>query len=273
VLMARVARQVQDWTILKLIRRFLEAGVMADGVEQSRTEGAPQGGPLSPLLSNVLLTDLDRKLEKRGLAFCRYADDCNIYVGSERAGHRVMAGIRTYLEKVLRLKVNASKSAVARPGTRKFLGYRIAKRRASVSLYVAPERIGRLMERVRDVMRQGRGQSLAKVIQGLNPLLRGWANYFRLTVQRRRMQDLDGWVRRRLRCLLWRQWKTGRTRQRRMIALGLDPQRAWKSSGNSRGPWWNAGATHLKQALLNAYFTAMGLISIRDTVDRLQHIN
>ncbi|HCL4089177.1 TPA: group II intron reverse transcriptase/maturase [Pseudomonas aeruginosa] len=273
VLMARVARQVQDRTTLKLIRRFLEAGVMAGGVEQSRTEGAPQGGPLSPLLSNVLLTDLDRKLEKQGLAFCRYADDCNIYVGSERAGHRVMAGIRTYLEKVLRLKVNASKSAVARPGSRKFLGYRVAERHASVSLYVAPESIGRLMERVRDVMRQGRGQSLVKVIQRLNPLLRGWANYFRLTVQRRRMQDLDGWVRRRLRCLLWRQWKTGRTRQRRMIALGLDPQRAWKSSGNGRGPWWNAGASHLQQALPNAYFTAMGLVSIRDTVDRLQRIN
>lgn len=246
---------------------------MTDGVEQSRTEGTPQGGPLSPLLSNVLLTDLDRELEGRGLAFCRYADDCNIYVGSERAGHWVMAGFRTYLEKVLRLKVNEAKSAVAQPGTRKFLGYRVAERHASVSLYVASESIGRLMGRVRDLMRQGRGQSLAIVIQGLNPLLRGWANYFRLNVQRRRMQDLDGWVRRHLRCLLWRQWKMGRTRCRRLITLGVDPQRARKSSGNGRGPWWNAGAPHLQQALPNAYFTAMGLVSIRDTVDRLQRIN
>lgn len=273
VLMARVARQVQDKEVLKLIRRFLQAGMMADGLAQARTEGTPQGGPLSPLLSNILLSDLDHRLERRGLAFCRYADDCNIYVASKRAGERVMRSTRAYLEKVLRLRVNEAKSAVARPGARKFLGYRVAVRLGQAHLRIAPESIERLMSRVREVVREGRGWSIGYTIQTLNPLLRGWANYFRLSVQRRRMQGLDGWIRRRLRCLIWRQWKRPRTRRRHMIALGLDPARAAKSSVNGRGPWWNAGASHLTRALPNAYFQGLGLISIRDTVDRLQRIN
>jgi group II intron reverse transcriptase/maturase len=273
VLMARVARQVHDRQVLKLIRRFLQAGMMADGLVQARTEGTPQGGPLSPLLSNILLSDLDRRLEQRGLAFCRYADDCNIYVGSKRAGQRVMRGTRAYLERALRLRINEAKSAVARPGTRKFLGYRVAVRLQQAHIRIAPESIKRLMDRVRDLVHEGRGWPLAQTIQALNPLLRGWANYFRLSLQRRRMQDLDGWVRRRLRCLLWRQWKRPWTRRRKMTALGLDPERAWKSSVNGRGPWWNAGAQHLMQALPNAYFQALGLVSIRETVDRLQRIH
>lgn len=272
VLMARVARQVHDRQVLKLTRRFLQAGMMVDGLAQARTEGSPQGGPLSPLLSNILLSDLDRRLERRGLAFCRYADDSNIYVGSERAGHRVMRGTRAYLEKALRLRINEAKSAVARPGTRKFLGYRVAVGQRQAHIWIAPESIKRLMDRVRDIMRAGRGWSLARTIQALNPLLRGWANYFRLSQQWRRMQSLDGWVRRRLRCLLWRQWKRPWTRRRKMIALGLSPERAWKSSVNGRGPWWNARASHLSQALPNAYFQARGLVSIHDTVDRLPRI-
>ncbi|WP_321959582.1 group II intron reverse transcriptase/maturase [Burkholderia cenocepacia] len=273
VLMARVARHVQDKVTLKLIRRFLEAGMMAAGVTQARTEGTPQGGPLSPLLSNILLSDLDRRLESRGLAFCRYADDCNIYVGSKQAGQRVMAGIRAYLEKVLKLRVNETKSAVARPSTRKFLGYRVAVRLGQAHIRIAPESIKRLMTRVRELTVKGRSWSLEQTIQKLNPVLRGWANYFRLSQQHKRLEGLDGWLRRRLRCLIWRQWKRSRTRERNMIALGLHPERAWKSSVNGRGPWWNAGSHHLKQALPNAYFDARGLISIRRTVDRLQSIN
>ena len=273
VLMARVARQVQDRRVLKLIRRFLEAGMMAEGLVGARTQGTPQGGPLSPLLSNILLTDLDRHLEARGLAFCRYADDCNIYVSSQRAGERVMARTRAYLEKALRLAVNEAKSKVAKPGTRKFLGYRIATRLEEAQVRIAPQSIERLMRRVRELMRQGRGQSLTRTIQKLNPLLRGWANYFSLSVQHRRMKDLDGWLRRRLRCLLWRQWKRPRTRRHHLLAQGLDPERAWRSSVNGRGPWWNAGASHMKQAFPNVWFQRFGLVSIYETVVRLQCIH
>lgn len=180
-----------------------------------------------------------------------------------------MASTKAYLEKVLRLRVNESKSAVARPSTRKFLGYRVAVRLGQAHIRIAPESIKRLMVRVRELTLKGRSGSLERTIQALNPLLRGWANYFRLSQQHRRLEALDGWLRRRLRCMLWRQWKRPRTRERNMIALGLRPERAWKSSVNGRGSWWNAGSHHLKQALPNAYFEVRGLISIRRTVDRL----
>lgn len=262
VLMARVSRQEQDRRVLQLIRRFLEAGMMADGLVGTRRQGTPQGGPLSPLLSNTLFTDLDRHLEARGLAFCRYADDCNIYVGNRRAGERVMANTRAYLEKALRLAVNEAKSEVAKPGIRKFLGYRIATRLEEAYVRIAPQSIERLMQRVRELMRQGRGQSLARTIQRLNPLLRGWANYFSPSVQHKRMKNLDGWLRRRLRCLLWRQWKRPRTCERHLLAQGLDPERAWRSSVNGREPWWNASASHMQQAFPNVWFQRLGLVSI-----------
>jgi RNA-directed DNA polymerase len=269
VLMARVARQVSDARVLKLIRRFLTAGMMQEGLVAPRTEGTPQGGPLSPLLSNILLTDLDRELEGRGLAFCRYADDCNIYVRSRVAGERVMRGIRTFLEEVLRLRVNAQKSAVARPWARKFLGYSFTAHRES-RLRVAPEGVQRLTGRIRELLRSGRGRSLAHTIETLNPLLRGWINYFQLTQSKAVLEELDGWVRRRLRCLLWRQWKRPRTREHKLLALGLDPERAWRSAVNGRGPWWNAGASHMNHALPAAYFTNLGLLSLLREQQRLQ---
>ena len=269
VLMARVARQVSDARVLKLIRRFLAAGMMQEGLVTPRTEGTPQGGPLSPLLSNILLTDLDRELETRGLAFCRYADDCNIYVGSRVAGERVMRGIRTFLEEVLHLRMNAQKSAVARPWARKFLGYSFTAHREN-RLRVAPESVQRLTTRIRELLRSGRGRSLARTIETLNPLLRGWINYFQLTQGKSVLEDLDGWVRRRLRCLLWRQWKRPRTRQRKLLALGLDAERARRSAWNGRGPWWNAGASHMNHALPAAYFTNLGLLSLLREQQRLQ---
>jgi group II intron reverse transcriptase/maturase len=271
VLMARVARRVDDARVLKLIRRFLEAGMMRAGVVEARTEGTPQGGPLSPLLSNILLDDLDRELERRGLAFCRYADDCNIYVGSRVAGERVMNGIRVFLEDTLRLRVNAQKSAVARPWVRKFLGYTFTVQRAS-RLRIAKPSVQRLMQRVRELLRAGRGRSLRHTLEDLNLLLRGWINYFRLTDGKGTLEELDGWVRRRLRCLLWRQWKRPRTRARKLRALGLDADRARRCSGNGYGPWWNAGARHLNQALPTAYFTRMGLVSLLHSWQRLQSV-
>ncbi len=269
VLMARVARRVGDVRVLKLIRRFLEAGMMSEGLVQPRTEGAPQGGPLSPLLSNILLTDLDRELEGRGLAFCRYADDCNIYVGSRVAGERVMRGIRVFLEEVLKLRVNAEKSAVARPWGRKFLGFSFTSQRET-RLRVAPESVQRLMQRVRERLRSGRGRSLPHTIEDLNPLLRGWIGYFQITQGKGSLEALDGWVRRRLRCLLWRQWKRPQTRARKLRALGLDVERAERSAMNGRGPWWNAGAPHLHHALPAAYFTHLGLVSLLREQQRLQ---
>jgi RNA-directed DNA polymerase len=271
VLMARVTRQVSDVRVLKLIRRFLEAGMMSDGLVEPRTEGTPQGGPLSPLLSNILLNDLDHELERRQLAFCRYADDCNIYVSSRVAGNRVMSGVRVFLEEVLKLRINPEKSAVARPWERKFLGFSVTSHRES-RLRIAPASVQRLTQKVRDLMRTGRGRSLAHTIEDLNPLLRGWINYFRLTESKGILEELDGWVRRRLRCLLWRQWKRRFTRARKLCALGLDAERARLSAGNGQGPWWNAGASHMNHALPAKYFTHKGLVSLLGTHQRLQSL-
>jgi RNA-directed DNA polymerase len=272
VLMARVARQINDVRVLKLIRRFLESGLMSEGLVEPRMQGTPQGGPLSPLLSNILLNDLDHELERRELAFCRYADDCNIYVGSRVAGHRVMEGIRTFLEEALKLKINGEKSAVARPWERKFLGYSVTAHREN-RVRIATESVQRLRQKVRDLMRAGRGRSLARTIEDLNPLLRGWINYFRLTETKGVLEELDSWMRRRLRCLLWRQWKRPATRARKLRALGLNAERARISAGNGHGAWWNAGASHMNLVLPAKYFTAKGLVSLMGTYQRLQSLS
>ncbi len=269
VLMSRVARRVHDARVLKLIRRFLEAGMMQGGVTMARTQGTPQGGPLSPLLSNILLTDLDRELERRGLSFCRYADDCNIYVGSRIAGERVMSGIRVYLEATLKLRINEAKSAVARPWSRVFLGYSVTVHRQP-RLRIAKVSVQRLKQRIREQLRAGRGRSLGRTIEDLNPLLVGWMGYFQHAKARGAIEDLDQWLRRRLRGLLWRQWKRPATRERKLRQLGLDNERAWRSAVNGRGPWWNAGASHMNAALPAAYFTRLGLASLVLTHRRLQ---
>jgi RNA-directed DNA polymerase len=269
ILMSRIARQVTDDRVLKLIRRYLEAGLMRNGVEQARREGTPQGGPLSPLLSNILLTDWDRELERRGHAFCRYADDCNIYVRSKAAGERLLIAMTTFLAKRLKLKVNDAKSACARPWTRKFLGYSLTAHRQA-RLRIAPESLQRLKARVKTVLRKGRGSSLRHTIEALNPVLRGWVTYFRFTQGKRALEELDGWLRRRLRCLLWRHAKHRKGRTTMLRRQGLPEDRAWRSAHNGQGPWWNAGARHMNDAFPKRFFDTQGLVSLLDTQRRLQ---
>jgi RNA-directed DNA polymerase len=268
LLIARLARCIGDERVLKLVRRYLEAGLMRAGVVSPRTEGTPQGGPLSPLLSNILLTDWDRELAARGHAFVRYADDCNIYVGSEAAGRSLMAKLTVWLKEHLKLTVNEAKSAVARPWERKFLGYGLTR---VGKLKVAAPSIVRLKDKIREALRSACGRSLAVTIRSLNPKLTGWMAYFRLIETKRALEDLDGWIRRKLRRLLWRQWKRVYTRARRLIARGLARQRAWQSATNGRGPWWNSGASHMHAAYPKAWFDAQGLASLVDTHRRLQH--
>ena len=236
VLMSRLARRISDKRVLGLIRRYLQAGMMTGGVVSPRAEGTPQGGPLSPLLSNLLLDELDKELERRGHKFCRYADDCNIYVRSREAGERVMKSVTRFLSERLRLKVNAEKSAVGRPWERKFLGYSMTWHKQP-RLKVAPESIRRLKAKVRTIFREGRGRSLSQVIKDLNQVLRGWMQYFRLAEVKGVFEELDGWLRRKLRCLLWRQWKRPFTRAKNLMKRGLEKLRAWKSATNGRGAW------------------------------------
>jgi RNA-directed DNA polymerase len=270
VLLARVARKVEDKRVLRLIRRYLQAGLMRDGLVTARTEGTPQGGPLSPLLSNILLDDLDKELERRGHAFCRYADDCNVYVRSWHAGERVMASITQFLAKRLKLTVNVAKSAVDRPWNRSFLGYSVTNHMRP-RLRLTARSVERLRDKLRATLRRGRGRSPAHTVEDLTPILRGWINYFRLAQVKGPLEDLDGWLRRKLRCILWRQWKKPRTQAEKLMQRGLDEARAYQAAYCGRGPWWNAGASHMNDAFRKAYFDQLGLISLLDQHRRLNH--
>jgi RNA-directed DNA polymerase len=269
ILMARLSRQIADERVLKLIRRYLEAGMLVDGMAPQRSEGTPQGGPLSPLMSNILLTDLDRELERRGHRFCRYADDCNVYVKSRRAGEHLMTELTAFLEGKLRLKVNHDKSAVARPWQRKFLGYSFTWHKQP-KVKIAPSSLERLKARVRELVRIGRGRNIVSTIDALVPVLRGWMSYYRLTEVRGVLEELDIWIRRKLRCILWRQWKRPYTRARMLQKQGLSENRAWRSALNQRGPWWNAGAIHMREAYPNKWFAVLGLVSLLDIRRRFQ---
>lgn len=269
VLMARVERKVSTGRMLRRIRRYLQSGIMQQGLTEPRTEGTPQGGRLSPLLSNILLDDLDKELERRGHTFCRYADDCNIYVSSQRAGQRVMDSISRFLKGTLKLKVNPTKSAVERPWKRKFLGFSLSLERMS-RIRVAPESVRRFRDKVRAKFREGRGRNLrAFLTQDLQPLMRGWASYFSVAEARGVFEDLDQWVRRKLRCMEWRKWKRGRTRYRKRLSFGFTEEKARVSAFNGRGPWWNAGSQHLNAALPTNYFRRLGLVPLTEEVNWL----
>jgi RNA-directed DNA polymerase len=268
VLMSRVARRVKDKRVLKLIRSFLEAGVMLSGVVQFQGEGTPQGGPLSPLLSNILLDDLDKELESRGHRFCRYADDCNVYVRSKASGERVMESLTRFLASRLRLRVNPLKSAADRPWNRKFLGYSMTVH-FKPKLKVALSSLKRLKAKLREIFRKGRGRNLRRVIAELNEATVGWVRYFRLSQVKGVFEELDQWLRRKLRCILWRQWKKPKTRFKKLVSLGLDRERARTSAGNGRGPWWNAGASHMNACIPVALLAKGGLVSLLDLHRRI----
>lgn len=269
VLMARVARRVKDKRVLRLIRRYLTAGMMEGGLTSPRTEGTPQGGPLSPLLSNILLDELDQELEQRGHRFARYADDCNVYVQSKAAGQRVMASLESFLAERLRLTVNRDKSAVARPWDRAFLGYSVTTHKEP-KLKVAPRSLKRLKDKLRPVLRRGRGKSLRQTVTELTPKLRGWVAYYRMTEVKNSLETVDEWLRRKLRLILWTQWKRSRTRFRELVRRGIDRDRAATSAGNGRGGWWNAGASHMNQAVPTSWLRQQGLLSLLDEYHRLR---
>jgi RNA-directed DNA polymerase len=268
VLMSRVARRVKDKRVLRLIGSYLRAGMMESGVVSPRAEGTPQGGPLSPLLSNVLLDELDKELERRGHRFARYADDFQVYVRSEAAAERVMASLERFIEKRLRLKVNREKSAVGRPWERKFLGYRTTKDPMR-KLMPHPQAVERRKTKLKELFRRGRGWSLERTIRELNPILRGWGNYYRLSEVEGAFKDTDRWIRRRLRLLLWRQWKQPRTRVKELRKRSLGGARARTAAYNGRGPWWNAGSRYMGQAIPNSTFSQMGLVSLLEQHRRL----
>jgi RNA-directed DNA polymerase len=257
-LLAAVAERVADKRMLKLIRAFLEAGVMEDGLVSSVDEGTPQGGPLSPLLSNLVLDELDRELERRGHHFVRYADDCNIYVDSERAGQRVMESVTRFITHRLKLKVNQAKSAVARPGQRKFLGFSFTGGREP-RRRIAPKAIARFKEKIREKTRRTRGISLPQMVKEITTYLRGWLGYFGDCQTPSVLQSLETWLRRRLRSVVWKQWKRGRTRFRELRKRGVSKELAAQTAGSPHGPWRLANSPALHIALPNAYFVQLGL--------------
>jgi RNA-directed DNA polymerase len=261
ILMGLIAKRVTDKHILKLIRGFLNAGVLEGGLVSPTEEGTPQGGPLSPLLSNLMLDVLDKELEKRGHRFVRYADDCNIYVRSQKAGERVLAGIERFLEKRLRLKINKAKSAVAKPSVRKFLGFSFTggtepRRR------IAPQALARFKGRVRELTRRTCGRSLAQIAKELSVYLKGWRGYFGFCQTPSVLRALDEWTRRRLRAIAWKQWKRGSTRFAELRRRGVGRDLAAQTVGNPHGPWRLANSPALTIALPNRFFASLGLASV-----------
>jgi RNA-directed DNA polymerase len=260
-LMARIAKRVEDKRLLKLIRAFLNAGVMENGLVSPSVEGTTQGGPLSPLLSNLVLDELDRELERRGHRFVRYADDSNIYVRSERAGQRVMESIKRFITQKLKLKINESKSAVARPQERKFLGFSFAAG-PDVKRTIAPKALERFKQRIREITRGAKGVSIKTTMEELASYMRGWRGYFGFCETPEVLIALTRWVRLRLRAALWRQWKTPRRRRAALLANGVSGRLASNTAGSGRGPWPLARSKALSVGLSNAYFRSLGLPSL-----------
>jgi RNA-directed DNA polymerase len=264
-LMSRVmARTPGDWRLHRLIQRYLVTGILEGGVLSQREKGTPQGSPLSPLLSNIVLDELDKELERRGHSFVRYADDCNIYVTNERSGERVLKSVTNFLESRMGLKVNREKSKVRRSDRSKFLGFSFYSNRGGRRIRISQESLERLKKRIREIMHRGRGRNVEKVTEELNPLLRGWINYYGIADGKSITEELDQWIRRRLRRVLWVQWKRPWTRRKNLMRAGLPEAQASRSAFNGRGPWWNAGAPHMNLAYPKRYFVQIGLVSLHE---------
>lgn len=258
ILMGRIAKRVDDPRLLRLIRAFLNAGVMEDGLVSPTDEGTPQGGPLSPLLSNIVLDDLDQELKRRGLRFARYADDCNIYVGSRRAGERVMASVTCFLTTRLKLKVNEAKSAVARPWERKFLGFSFTSGKAP-KRRIAPKALDRFKAKVRELTRRTRGISLEQMVTNLSRYLQGWRGYFAYCETPSVLKELDSWVHRRLRAFVWKQWRKGKTKFAELRKRNVSRDLAAQTAGSCHGPWRLSKSPALHYAFPNAFFTSIGV--------------
>ena len=270
MLMARVARVVKEKRVLKLMRAYLESGVMVNGVVMETEEGTPQGGPLSPLLSNIMLDDLDKELEKRGHKHVRYADDCNIYVKTQRAGERVMESVKVYLEKKLKLKVNPKKSKVDRAIRVKFLGFSYYKRKGEVLIRVAKRSLERLREKLRRLTKRTRSGKLEEIIAQINQYMMGWMGYFWQANTPSVYEELDGWIRRRLRQMIWKRWKRGTTRYRELVKLGIPRERAGLGAVG-KSPWHMSKSPVIHEALSNTYWRKAGLKSMKVRYQELRN--
>lgn len=267
ILMSRLARHIGDKRLLRIIRRYLEAGMLQDGVCIDRELGVMQGGNLSPLLSNIILDELDKELERRGHKFCRYADDCNIYVKSYQAGARVLASITNFLSKRLKLTVNEKKSAVALAKERKFLGYSF---RSDGDLRVAPQSLEKFKKRIRELTKRNRGRSFERIISELNRYLNGWISYFRLSASISVFRDLDSWIRRRLRCYRLKQRKRAYPIYKYLVQLGVSVQNAWKLAKSSKGWWRLSHNSIINQAMPNSWFEKLRLVNLVDKITKFE---
>ena len=259
-LMSRLASKIEDKRVLKLIRKYLQSGVMIEGVRVDTVEGTPQGGPLSPLLSNIVLDELDKELEKRALKFVRYADDCVIYVGSRRAGERVMKSMTTFITRRLRLKVNEDKSSVGRPWSSRYLGFSLTNNRANPRIRIHWKTLRTMKDQVKELTRRTRGRSLRQVIRELVEYLRGWWGYYRTAESYSKLFVLENWIRRRLRSLVWKQWKNRRTRVRELRARGIGKEAALKTGCARKGAWRMSRVKWVMIALPNKHFESLGLV-------------
>jgi group II intron reverse transcriptase/maturase len=271
-LMARVARKVGDKQVLKLIRRYLEAGVMVEGVKVEAELGTPQGSPLSPLLANVMLDDLDKELEKRGHRFVRYADDLRVYVKTERAAGRVLDSLTSFIEKRLKLKVNREKSGVAPATKRGLLGFGFFERKGKVDIRIDPKARKAMLAKIRRLTSRTWGISMEVRIAALNRFIRGWCAYFALANTPSVFEQADEWLRRRMRQVRWKQGKRIRTRVRNLRALGVPPQKAYEWANSRRGSWRIAGSAPLQRAMPNAYWTGIGLVGFQECYGRVRHV-